>query len=362
MNKKTILAAFACFTLASCGGSDSKDDKGPANLSPKVSISASTEITSGDTLEIIAQASDPDGTITNYSWAQSAGDDLGINGLTSDTISIQPNVDSDTSFSFEVTVTDNDGSTAKATLSISVLAKAFQAPEVTVDSNYDVLEGSSIEITPIFVVDSQLTHSLNWNVANIESISYAIVDDTLTINASAVDEDSVVNASVTLTDSQSQTIEVAFTVTVKNEVILSVEQAIKNLERSGQLPALDTSDTIAGIDADDDGIRDDVAAYIQSLSITTIQRDALVNAAKNIQAALLVDATNDLYVSAIGEQSALSAVCLALSFEQALDAQRYLAKLEALTANTPERVAQYEAYNAARHGSVTRLPDFSACM
>ena len=359
MNKTTILAVLACFTLVGCGGSDGE---GPTNLSPKVTITAPSEAASDEMLEIAAQASDSDGTIVSYKWQQTAGPDLGVDDLTTTTFSVQPVVDSDTIFSFEVTVTDNDGSIAKAVHSVSVLAPVFQVPVITLNDNYDVLEGGSIEVSPTLIVDGDLTYSLDWAVTNTQSLTHTAVADALTVNTLAVDQDTVVTISVTLTDSESQTAEASFTVTVKNEIIATVEQAIINLERTGKLPVLDTSSTIAGVDENDDGLRDDVANYIQSLTITTSQKEELVNAAKNIQAALLVDTTNDLLVSAIGEQSALSAVCIALSFDKAIDAHRYLAKLEALMANTPARVIQYDAYNAARHGSVTRLPDFSACM
>lgn len=235
-------------------------------------------------------------------------------------------------------------------------------PVVSFDGNLNVLEGESLTITPVISVDSGATYTVGWSVDNGDFIEYTSDQASLFVKSKAVNEDVTSTFTITVTDSNSLSTTVSFAVIINDELVATVAEAISNMERTGALPALDTTPTLQGIDDDDDGIRDDISLYIDTLQVNKEQKIALKDMAKGLQSKLLVDLSNEQAVNAVAEQSSLDAVCLVLQFDSGIELKRHVSKLESFTANTEERQKQYEKYNAARHGSVKRLPDFSACL
>ncbi len=137
---------------------------------------------------------------------------------------------------------------------------------------------------------------------------------------------------------------------------------IQALEASGQLPKLDRSTDIKGPDTDNNGIRDDIDAWIAAQPITDAQKKATQQIAKVQQAKLLVDLSDQTSLQALGEKTAAAVVCMSDSFAPHRQAGRDLGnQIEAITANTKERTKQYIAYNRARSGSVTELPSGNTC-
>jgi len=68
--------------------------------------------------------------------------------------------------------------------------------------------------------------------------------------------------------------------------------SIAGLERTGAIPKLDRSDSLAGPDANNDGVRDDIDAYIKQVFQDTQQQAAAMQSAKALQGAILVDITD----------------------------------------------------------------------
>jgi len=64
-------------------------------------------------------------------------------------------------------------------------------------------------------------------------------------------------------------------------------EQIEDLERKGKLPKLDRTNTLTGIDANNNGIRDDIEAYIEHNYIPEI-RKAARQEARSIQKTLLI--------------------------------------------------------------------------
>ena len=359
LHTSVFLAAVASMSLIGCGGSDGNSSE-PQNQTPTVSISAPDEINSGETLNLSASANDTDGTITSYAWSETSGNTTIENGNGSD-ISLTPSFESDTTLTFSVEVTDNDGSSASAEHSVLVFAD-FIDPTISLDDNYDILEGEELTITADVTADDRVTYELTWSVDESDVVSYSVNDDDeLSITTGEVNEDTTILANAMVSDSEGAEAEYAFTITVKNEQIETVEQAIQNMERFGKIPEMDDSDELTGGDADSNGLRDDVQAYIDSLDVTDEQRASLVVIASNIQAVMAVDLNNEQAVNSLGEETAVSVVCIAYHFDDPAEGQMYLSRIEALYANTQERSDKYEQYNEARHGAVTRLPNFSNC-
>jgi len=146
------------------------------------------------------------------------------------------------------------------------------------------------------------------------------------------------------------------------DVPTTLKAQITQLESSGALPALDRSSSIAGPDANNNGVRDDIEAYVATLPITPVQKAAVMQDARAQQLTLTVDLTDVAALDRVGALQARSTNCVVDSFiPNDEDGYNLLRKMEAITANTRERAQQYLAYNRASSGSVTRLPSGNTC-
>ncbi len=137
---------------------------------------------------------------------------------------------------------------------------------------------------------------------------------------------------------------------------------IQALEASGQLPKLDRSTDIKGPDTDNNGIRDDIDAWIAAQPITDPQKKAAQQMARVQQAALVADLSDKSTLQILGDRSMAAVKCLRQSFMP--DYQKgydLVDQIEAKTANTKERTKQYIAYNRAASGSVTELAPGNNC-
>lgn len=142
----------------------------------------------------------------------------------------------------------------------------------------------------------------------------------------------------------------------------TLAEQIKALEDSGQLPKLDRSSDLRGPDGDNNGIRDDIDAWIAALPATEVQKKAARQMARVQQAKILVDLKDEAALQALGERSAAGVECLGDVFLPDYQKGYDLSgQLEAMMANTRTRAKQYLAYNRARSGSVGQLPDGNAC-
>jgi hypothetical protein len=122
---------------------------------------------------------------------------------------------------------------------------------------------------------------------------------------------------------------------------------IVRLEREGVLLILDRGTDIAGLDVNNNGVRDDIDVYIAALPITDIQKKVVMQRARVQQAKLLLDPTNKQAIKASSEQSMAAAHCMGIRF----DDDNLSARVEAITANTPERGKRYLRYMAALNGT-----------
>ena len=143
---------------------------------------------------------------------------------------------------------------------------------------------------------------------------------------------------------------------------LSMKEQIQTLEDSGKLPKLDRSTSIAGPDTNNNGIRDDIDAWIAALPITDVQKKAAQQTARVRQSELLVDLTNNTEHDRLGVLASRSTKCLRLVFMP--DYQKgydLSSQIEAITANTKERAKQYLAFNRAVSGSVVSSVSGDTC-
>jgi hypothetical protein len=142
---------------------------------------------------------------------------------------------------------------------------------------------------------------------------------------------------------------------------LTLAQQIAQLERKGDYSALDRSADIAGPDANQNGVRDDIEAWINTLNVTEPQRKALMQDARATQQTLLVDLTDKAALQQAGEKIMAAVNCGGDRFTPHAEYSKLGEKIEAMTANTRQRAERYMQYNKARSGSSTTLPNYDTC-
>jgi len=134
------------------------------------------------------------------------------------------------------------------------------------------------------------------------------------------------------------------------------------LERSGVLRTLDRTDTLAGIDRNNDGIRDDIEAYIASTFPDPAQQAAARQSAASLQAQMLVDKNDKAALRNVDIRALRAVDCLFLRFNGAdVYPAAVSARLQALTANTKPRLLAYLGFSAAMDGTTGTLPEGDTC-
>ena len=134
----------------------------------------------------------------------------------------------------------------------------------------------------------------------------------------------------------------------------TAEELVEQLEDEGALPALDRTDSVGGIDADDDGIRDDVEAYIDTHFPPLVAPARQLAAA--LQSSLLVDRAGAEALGAVAVEIARAVDCVQRSgrfVENMQDDPDVIDDLQSITANTKRRMLRYVAFNAALAGTLS---------
>jgi len=137
--------------------------------------------------------------------------------------------------------------------------------------------------------------------------------------------------------------------------------AIRATESSGAYPKLDRSVDVPGPDANGNGVRDDIEAWVNAQPVAASQKKALLQKAKSLQRTLIVALDDKNALQTAGEGLASSSQCGLLQFPEYSDFSKYAGKIEAMTANTRQRAERYMKYNAARSGSSTTNPRGDTC-
>ncbi|MGF6440562.1 hypothetical protein [Paraburkholderia youngii] len=132
----------------------------------------------------------------------------------------------------------------------------------------------------------------------------------------------------------------------------TISQAIAQAESSGKIPTLNRDDTVAGPTTN--GVRTDIAGYINSLPDTAVQKKAMLQEAATIQLALTVDTTSQTALLDVDTKMTKAINCLYTQYGEQL-AQSKAQDLEKVTVNTATRFAAYEKFNNAMSGKTSKL-------
>jgi hypothetical protein len=132
------------------------------------------------------------------------------------------------------------------------------------------------------------------------------------------------------------------------------------LRASGELPTLDTTTSVAGTDANQNGIRDDIDALIAARADSVTQKAALSQYAKALQEALLASGGEASTAAAASSAIGLSVACI-WSVYAPTTAHEMVRDLQHYTANTIPRIKAYDRFNFRMSGSVLTLPTGAVC-
>ena len=139
-------------------------------------------------------------------------------------------------------------------------------------------------------------------------------------------------------------------------------QKFQALEASGKYPKLDRTDTLSGIDANDNGVRDDIEAYIAKTYPKEEQRKAAMQDAKTVQLAILAggDKHKAKQVSLL-ESKSIHCLFVRWKEDPSFNPDAVSDEILSLTTNTRARLNAYLAYNHALDGTSSRLPNYDTC-
>ena len=141
----------------------------------------------------------------------------------------------------------------------------------------------------------------------------------------------------------------------------SLKEQIALLEKNGQLPALEESDSVLCTNINNNGVRDDIEAFITRLQLPEKKARAALQKAKAIQLNLSVDTNDKAALQRVGETGIASCNCLFYSIPDGQIANQLSRAIESKTPNTKIGATKYLAYNSSRSGSVTTLPVDDTC-
>ena len=141
----------------------------------------------------------------------------------------------------------------------------------------------------------------------------------------------------------------------------SFKEAFSKLEASGQLPILDRSDSIAGLDANANGVRDDIEQYIDSKPNTQPQKNSLKALHRALNKAMTVDTKDKNALRDVTNSINISTGCIWKTYGSGAVASPVGDEIEKLTVNTRRRYDAYMKYNSAMNGAVISAPKGLNC-
>ncbi|WP_338414086.1 hypothetical protein [uncultured Sphaerotilus sp.] len=134
------------------------------------------------------------------------------------------------------------------------------------------------------------------------------------------------------------------------------------LQTSGALLSLDRSTALAGTDANGDGVRDDVTAWIGTQGYAGNLPKAAAQLAKAYQSVLTVPLTDDAAVRAARLASSDAVECIMQKAPSIEAGYKAVADLRRVTVNTDARVKAYLSYVELVNDTVARAPEGDGCV
>lgn len=241
-------ALLSVFTLTACGGGG--DEK--PNTPPTADAGLNQTVDELTLVTLSGSGRDTDGSISSYSWTQTAGTDVTLsNADTAQATFEAPDINPTETLTFSLTVTDNSGAQANDTVDITVV-HINQSPTVTANSAQTVDENSTIELTAVASDSDGEISSVSWAQVDGPSVQFSDASSLTT------------NVILPLVDNAQETVTLAVTVTDNEgatataETVLTVEQIISNLSATMIAPTnakIDEPFLVSASGSTSDGVR-----------------------------------------------------------------------------------------------------------
>ena len=162
-----ILVLILLF-LNACGGGPGGNSLINKNQLPQVNAGDDQLVESGQQVELVAMANDPDGYINTISWMQTAGDNIQLSSPDSIISSFyMPERPESSVFTFSIEVSDNLGSVASDSVSI---IHQNSPPQISLINNHNAVPGSTVQLAVDATDSDGSIQSYRW-----EQISGEIV-------------------------------------------------------------------------------------------------------------------------------------------------------------------------------------------
>lgn len=134
------------------------------------------------------------------------------------------------------------------------------------------------------------------------------------------------------------------------------------LQSDGTTLALDRSTSVAGPDANADGVRDDVTSWIGKQPYTSEVSKAATQLAKSYQTVLTLTLTDDAAVRAARLASSDAVECIMQKAPSIEAGYKAVADLRRVAVNTDVRVTAYLKYVELVNDTVARAPQGDGCV
>ncbi|MBA6377604.1 MULTISPECIES: PKD domain-containing protein [unclassified Colwellia] len=201
--KKTLTQSLLIFALAACGGGggESSSSKLPTNILPIADAGIDITVEEQEVVTLQGNGTDSDGSISSYSWTQSAGTSVILSDPNASSVSFTaPDIVNDETLIFSLTVTDDDGS--KGTDSIAVnLTHLNAAPIVFAGENIEAMEGDNVAL--IATANDIDSSNLTYNWVQTSGISVTI-ENSDSLNASFqsfdINQEEIMSFEITVND------------------------------------------------------------------------------------------------------------------------------------------------------------------
>lgn len=186
------------------------------NLLPDITDIPITSVKERKEVTIDSLALDNDGEITSYTWTQTSGEDVVLQGADTSSISFAaPSVDEDTTLNFTLAVTDDDNETSSTEVSVNVinnLLPSVQSFLVGSSQDLSIPENTSQDYTIEITDEDGEVVDIEWEIVsgngqlttNDEEISQ------VSILASQVNETQILKLKATVIDNDDDRIEVEY--------------------------------------------------------------------------------------------------------------------------------------------------------
>ncbi|WP_027015643.1 hypothetical protein [Comamonas composti] len=131
------------------------------------------------------------------------------------------------------------------------------------------------------------------------------------------------------------------------------KKAVEQLETTGQLPVLDRESSLAGLDSNGNGVRDDIERYVDGKSGTQSQKSSLKSLSAALTQAMLADLEDANALREATNAINLAVTCVWRNHASG-EASPAVHEIEKITVNTRARYEAYMKFNSAMNGSVVK--------